>query len=216
MTYIYTLSTSPIWKNIDNTLLSFISETRQQRTKHFVNDADKKLSLYAGLLTRMQISLRTQIPAKHLSFAYTSQNKPYLLFFPDCHFNISHTRNRILLAISSKPVGIDIERLSTVPTDVMKFIFHKNEIDYVLSASSETEKKLRFYTIWTRKEALTKCLGIGLTNNPASYNTLLKEYSSNFYTWNNDNYICSIYQNEIHEISHNVLTENDILSFYQN
>lgn len=214
MTYTYTLEITPTWSTIDNTLLSFVSKERQQKVKKYVFDADKKLSLYAALLTRMQLSLYTQIPFNELSFSYTSLNKPFLQSVSNCHFNISHTRNRILLGVSSMPVGVDIEPISKAPINIMDMVFHPNEIEHVSNATSDSEKNLRFFSLWTRKEALTKCLGIGLTNKPASYDTLSKKYLSNFHTWNEDGYMCSVYKEKLESLSHTIITEENIHSFY--
>lgn len=110
MLYIYLLSISPIWNDTDEKLLPFISPSRRERIAKYHYDKDRKLSLYAALLVRMQLNKLTNIPNTELSFSYGQYQKPYFQTDRDLHFNISHTHNKILCAISSQPVGVDIEK----------------------------------------------------------------------------------------------------------
>lgn len=89
----------------------------------------------------------------------TAQGKPYFLSLPHLHFNISHSKNLMLCAVSQKPVGVDIEdirpRRDSLP-------------EYALSPAEFAEyQKLggdwpAFYILWTRKEAWCKYTGQGL------------------------------------------------------
>lgn len=77
-------------------------------------------------------------------------------------FNLSHSNNLIVLVISDKRVGVDIEFLKK--RDFLKIaeeFFTKEEFD-LLKESAEQQKL--FYKFWTRKEALIKCKGEGLFN----------------------------------------------------
>ena len=157
----------------------------------------------------------TNIPNTELSFSYGQYQKPYFQTDRDLHFNISHTHNKILCAISSQPVGVDIEKKTTAPVEIMKLVFHPAEIEYVQSSLTEADKLTRFYTIWTKKEALTKCIGTGLTDDISTVNTLAACYTPNFHTWINEEYICSVYCNPIHKIdSYFLLSESDIHQFF--
>lgn len=71
------------------------------------------------------------------------------------HFNISHSKGIVCLATSSKDVGVDLEVIRPVNKDLKDFV------------SSNDEKKLihddeTFLMIWTNKESLLKCLGLGM------------------------------------------------------
>lgn len=215
MLKIYLLSISPIWNDTDKKLLTFVSPYRRERIAKYHYDKDRKLSLYAALLVRMQLNKLTNIPNNELSFSYGQYQKPYFQTDSNLHFNISHTHNKILCAISSQSVGVDIEKKLTPPLEIMKLIFHPAEIEYVQSSPTEADKLTRFYTIWTKKEALTKCNGIGLTGDISSINTLLPYYIPNFQTWINEKYIYSVYSNAVHQIDDFfLLSESDIHQFF--
>ena len=50
----------------------------------------------------------------------TSLGKPYFPDHPDVHFNLSHTAGAVLVALSDRPVGVDIERIRPVSPRTMR------------------------------------------------------------------------------------------------
>lgn len=107
------------------------------------------------------MSSYSNISVEQLYFVNTMYNQPILVNAPNCFFSISHTRNKILVAVSLEPIGVDVEILTSLPLDVMDTVFHPAEICYVKNTGWENEEKRRFFKIWTRKEALTKQIGWG-------------------------------------------------------
>ncbi len=200
MNLYYLLLDNADWGKREMRLLQEISAQRREKVMSYRFLADRKLSLYSALLVRMELSLLTGIPAGELQFYNHFNHKPALLTAPQVFFNLSHTQNMILCGISLKEaVGVDVEKINTAPLDVMEHVFHTYEIRYVQCASSNL-KDIRFYEIWTKKEAYTKQLGIGLGDNPTKINTL--ELPSYFYTWKHGEYMCSCYEEglDLHRI----------------
>ena len=82
------------------------------------------------------------------------------------HFNVSHSRGMVLIALSRRgPVGVDVEFMdSAVETmDVARAAFHPDDVRRIERAGSPEEKLLAFYGCWTRREAVAKADGRGLT-----------------------------------------------------
>lgn len=105
-----------------------------------------------------------QISAEELAIERNVFGKPYLRNFPGWHFNLSHSDEKMLLAISHEmPVGIDIERIKPRHSvdDVVKRCFSISEQNYWVKLP-ETEKLSVFYDFWTRKEAVVKGIGRGI------------------------------------------------------
>jgi 4'-phosphopantetheinyl transferase len=106
-----------------------------------------------------------QSPAS-LRLAKTAYGKPYLIDYPDINFNLSHSGNLMLLAVSRVgKVGIDIEVAQTPPRDfsgLIKKCFAVEEQLY-WQQLPEIIKPMEFYRFWTRKEALVKAIGHGLS-----------------------------------------------------
>lgn len=73
-------------------------------------------------------------------------------FFPDCpevHFNISHSSGAVLVGVSDKEIGVDIERIRPMGQRMM-----------VRMARVSTEEA--FFQSWVRREARAKRSGEGV------------------------------------------------------
>lgn len=213
--YIYYLPIhSQIWGETDIRLLEFISNERKEKIQKYAHITDQMLSLYAGLLIRMGLSDLSGIPHSKLQFMFKDNHKPCLLSAPSFDFSISHTHTAILCSVSmNESVGSDIEKIINPPYEIMKDVFHPNEIEYIHSAHSSLKEGL-FFEIWTRKEAYTKHLGVGLIYDLPSFNTLSSPLSEHLLTWRQDNYICSIYGNNPNMSKIKKISVQDIHNFY--
>ena len=89
----------------------------------------------------------------------TKTGKPYFKG-NNIYFNISNKDNITVAVTSSKPVGIDIERL-IFKSSVVKHFFSKNEQEII---KNSLDKELDFTTMWVKKEAYLKYLGLDLTS----------------------------------------------------
>lgn len=130
---------------------------------------DPRLQAYSrrcGAALRQLLATYVGRAPGELVFRYSAYGKP-LLADEHCHFNVSHSGNRALIAVSSQPIGIDIEAIAMSAHEVeqlTELIFHPLE----RQAFDETPAAIRaqwFYSIWTMKEAYCKALGTGLQKN---------------------------------------------------
>jgi len=91
---------------------------------------------------------------------YTAHQKPYFennkIFF-----NISHTEDIVTCTITDvNDIGIDIEKLNAIDVYPLKNMLTKNEWKYVNSSDNPSD---HFISLWTKKEAIIKALGHGLS-----------------------------------------------------
>lgn len=126
---------------------------------HFLKD--RRLSLGAGILL-YKCLLREGITDGKLSFA--ENGKPFLADRRDIHFNLSHSENMAVCAVSDRPVGVDIEACRHFENDLADFAFHKSEIDYI--RRKENDADMAFTRLWTIKESVMKYFGTGLSLEP--------------------------------------------------
>jgi 4'-phosphopantetheinyl transferase len=79
----------------------------------------------------------------------------------DLHFNVTHSADRIIIAISSKPIGVDIEHVDEDFgfDQILDVTFSNQELDYIQNSNNKSEA---FYLLWTRKEAFLKATGKGI------------------------------------------------------
>ena len=74
-------------------------------------------------------------------------------------FNLSHSGEWVLLAVDDRDVGCDIEQVRYVNGARMgKIVFTDRERQLIENAPDKTGA---FFDLWTKKEALLKCMGKG-------------------------------------------------------
>jgi 4'-phosphopantetheinyl transferase len=85
-------------------------------------------------------------------------------------FNVSHSAGAAVICVArARPLGVDIELLGTQRDflSLARRVFTPAEIARLQSAA-RAQLEADFLTCWTRKEAVLKCTGHGLTVEPAS------------------------------------------------
>ncbi len=105
-----------------------------------------------------------KISSEKFVIARSKFGKPFLQDFTELQFNLSHSGEKLLLAISyGNPVGIDIEKIKfrSSVEEIVKRCFSETEKSYWFHLS-ESEKLRIFYNFWTRKEAVVKGIGRGI------------------------------------------------------
>ncbi|MGI4874111.1 MAG: 4'-phosphopantetheinyl transferase family protein [Janthinobacterium lividum] len=117
----------------------------------------------AHVFLRAVLSHYTGVSASDLLISPDSNGKPTLTHFA-LHFNLSYRPGCALLAVSDAgPVGADVEPLQPLPdaAALVQQLFSAPE-QAALHAVEPGGWWALFYTIWTRKEAYAKALGMGL------------------------------------------------------
>jgi 4'-phosphopantetheinyl transferase len=83
--------------------------------------------------------------------------KPYLIS-GELYFNVSHTKEFVICAISDNPIGADIETIDPkLKAMTTGFLSANEQLKYKHSSHVVLTK------IWASKEAIVKLLGTGLT-----------------------------------------------------
>ncbi len=124
---------------------------------------------------RCRVALRTvlghylEMPPGSIQFIYSPQGKP-LLPENELHFNVSHSKNVALIAVSRLALGVDLEFFPSrmrAGTALYETVCHCSE-RIALAAMPAAARARLFCKIWTRKEAYFKAVGSGLRGNPAA------------------------------------------------
>ena len=109
------------------------------------------------------------IVKKNISYSYTPFHKPFIKG-ENIFFNESFSENYCTLVFSkSKHVGVDVEVVKPIffLNDLIDEIFCYDEKSYI----STGDKLLKFFQIWSRKEAILKSLGIGIVDDLKKVNS---------------------------------------------
>ena len=126
-----------------------LSEQRKKRAARYRQEADRRRSAAAGLL------LNRLLPDSEV---FTdSCGKPRT--DGGACFNLSHSGDYAAMAVGSAEVGVDIEEVRLVNTlRLGKVVFCENEMELLRRSS---DRLGCFFDLWTKKEALLKCMGKG-------------------------------------------------------
>ena len=92
--------------------LRFVSSEKRKRLFHMVREEDKKRGLVGELLIRQAAGRRLEVPLQEVPIRRTRYGKPYIPGAGDFHVNISHSGCFVALAVGSRPIGVDVERMA--------------------------------------------------------------------------------------------------------
>jgi 4'-phosphopantetheinyl transferase len=94
---------------------------------------------------------------------------------PELHFNLSHSNRLAVIAVTnSGPVGVDVEYIKAIrdwPGVASRF-FSTHEQKQLASVAADQQQRA-FYDCWTRKEAVIKATGEGLSASLDSFDVSL-------------------------------------------
>ena len=216
MTHLFILSLKDDCTKLRNNLIPFLSANRKKKYESFRFQSDKNNCLYSYLLLKKEINSLYAIPIENQIFRTNLYGKPYLANTNlNIFFNISHTSDCVICAISDNEVGVDIEKIGEVPEDIIDDVLSKKEKNSLsLLDKTENSKRARlFFSFWTQKEAYVKYTGKGIIEGLNEIDT----YSSLFYNCHSfflNDYSISLYSHvEDFEILRRTCT--DIKNFYE-
>lgn len=146
--------------------LPLLSFEEQGRYKRFSLESRKREFLCSRLLLRWALASGSGKGIESLEFEYGSHGKPYLKdgFL---EFNLSHTENLAVVALSPRRLGVDIESLESPgwnnrPWRLLAGRYFSNPEKEYLFSLPEAEQPAAFLRIFTLKEAGAKAIGEGL------------------------------------------------------
>ncbi len=134
------------------------------KSETFDLEEDRNRYILGKIYVRKLLLNYLKTEPQTLGFKYSERQKPLLENHPLVNFNISHSGDYIIIGFANKwSVGVDIE-LMNPHVDLYNMIINcmsTTEVSVILN--SEVPRQM-FYKYWTRKEALLKGIGIGVTD----------------------------------------------------
>ena len=156
-------------------LLDAHTKTEAQR---FRQDADLSsfIAAHAGL--RAMLGAALGIRPVDVRITRDPQGKPHLctdqqVSTPgdNLHFNISHTRGLVAVALAGRPVGIDVETPAEIldRDQVARLVFAPESLAALDALTTDDARNALFYRFWTLGEAFIKATGLGLAQGLDSF-----------------------------------------------
>ena len=161
-----------LWKaglNIDSAyqelLWNQLNKAEQDRANRFRFDKDRMHFIAGrGILRQLLAQYLNTLPTD-IQFEYSAYGKPSLKANPSLKFNLSHSNGLGLFAFTSDyELGVDIEFFKPDVDfyTLARNFFSQNEAQALLKLPPAHLKE-GFYNCWTRKEAIIKAIGKGLS-----------------------------------------------------
>ncbi|MDR3068463.1 MAG: 4'-phosphopantetheinyl transferase superfamily protein [Cellulomonas sp.] len=155
------------------------------RARRWHQTADQARSLVAAALLRIAAASRlgTVVAAVDLGrwcprCGLADHGRPVALDpggcpVPEVHLSASHAGDLVVVAVTGAgPVGVDVERVGAATFDGFAPAVLTSRERLALTAVPVADQARWCARIWTRKEALLKALGLGLTVDPSQVEVL--------------------------------------------
>jgi 4'-phosphopantetheinyl transferase len=148
-------------------LLAWLSQDERDRHARFHFDDDRDAYLVAHALTRRLLASSAGVDPAELCFERTENGRPEISAPQaalELRFNLSHTRGLVACAVTlNRAIGVDVEHIDrrVELLGVAHRVFSPREIAGLEMLSGDAQR-VRFFELWTLKEAYVKAIGKGL------------------------------------------------------
>ena len=148
-------------------ILDSLSDSRKIHVARFQKKDDRRRSLAGEYLAR---KLAAEAGVTDTRLERLTSGQP-VYDRGDLYLSIAHSQDLVVCAVDTAPIGIDTEQLRPFKPGLLRHICTPEERDYVLENSplpedlcQDRDMIVRFFEIWTAKEAWFKKQGTGITD----------------------------------------------------
>jgi 4'-phosphopantetheinyl transferase len=146
-------------------LRQVLTEDERQRSDRFRFEVDRQRFIVARATLRHLLATYLETTPEQVQFCYGNRGKPAIAYpSTDLAFNISHSQNRMLCALTyHHRVGIDLEFLREMKDleSLATRFFQPSECKAMITLA-KGQRTAAFFHLWTCKEAILKAIGTGL------------------------------------------------------
>lgn len=144
-------------------LIKYLNAAELQRAQKYHFEKDTNQFIICRSLLKFILAQHTSLEIDKINIKIGTNKKPYLSSNQTICFNVSHAKDFAIIVVSTHAVGIDLEELNTNFnfSEILTSVFSNFEIEFILNADDKT---YAFYKLWTRKEAIVKATGQGISD----------------------------------------------------
>lgn len=167
MVKVYTANTSPLRdEGLYQMFYHSTDQDRRAKADRFLFAKDKRLCIGAGALLRAALE-------KEAVFRYSvgkhPGGKPYLVGKANLYFNLSHSGEMVMCAISDREVGCDVEKKDGFHRDLANYVMTERDLRRIYQQEGEQGRSDMFFRLWTLKESYMKATGLGMLLEPKTF-----------------------------------------------
>lgn len=151
----------------DQKYYEYLSHDEKERANRLKIEIKRKQFIVSRSVLKLLMASCLSKNHDEIIIYYGKHDKPFIkdrINNEAIEFNISHSENRILIALTlDNSVGVDIEKVNKKVDheSLSKRFFSQQEYEY-LNNPKLNNKIDAFYNIWSRKEAFIKAIGEGI------------------------------------------------------
>ncbi len=178
--HVWRIPLEPTAPNLDRAR-TLLSPEECARADRFTVDAPRRRFILARAALRILLARYTGQPPHAIVFTTGPHGKPGLAGDTPIRFNLSHSEDLALLAITRHTeVGIDIEAIDPrrAADDIAARYFSPAEQQQLERHTEPTARTAAFFRAWSRKEAVIKALGEGLACPLTSFDVSLDPHDA--------------------------------------
>ena len=145
-----------------------LSSDENERAGRFRFERHRRRFIAGRSILREVLGQYVQAKPAALRFTYSNNGKPSLAADSTnapVHFNLAHSDDLLLIAVTRiGEIGVDVERIRSIKEmdELVARFFSVRETEAFQKVPPD-EKPGAFFNLWTRKEALLKATGEGIT-----------------------------------------------------
>jgi 4'-phosphopantetheinyl transferase len=153
--------------------LEILDRQEQERMQRFHFAADSERYAVAHVNLRRILGAYLNLAPKKICFRNNEFGKPELAGETSLKFSLSHSKSIAVLAVDhAQPVGVDVEDVRPIEAEVADGHFSTIELSDLRALQGDAWLT-GFYRCWTRKEAILKAEGVGLSRALDSFDVSL-------------------------------------------
>lgn len=150
-------------------LWKLLSEDERSRSDRFKREYLKRNFVAARGNLRIFLAQWLGCKPQEIQFSYSDRGKPYIQNSKGIHFNLAHSQDLAIYAVSSdREVGIDLEYINPQCDieGIAQRYFSPSEYKLITGFGDRNQSSAiqAFYQAWTLKEAYGKATGQGIAN----------------------------------------------------
>lgn len=151
-----------------------------------INSEYKRTESFLAYQFLFKLFNRMGLTQEDINWKIGEKGKPGI---DQIQFNITHSKEFIGIIISNQPVGIDIQEIKKVNEGLVKRVSNSKEFELY------KEGDVSFFQLWSRKEAVVKMTGEGLSVGINNIEVIdySGQYNNQGYYWR-DIHVCQNYQ----------------------
>jgi 4'-phosphopantetheinyl transferase len=202
--------------------LQGLTQLEQGRYLKFASNKRQREFVAGRYLARQCLSQLTNTSAQNWLIQRSTKGAPIAICqerhdFGDTYLSITHGELFCAVAVSNRPIGIDLQQIEPLSRwqAIQTRVFSERELSAMQYLNDE-ERSIRFTELWAIKEAFGKFHGIGLkpkANREISFATTHLSSQSHAVSIVSNGYIFSIVKEEMHELANNI-TEQSLNASY--